>query len=534
MAILEIENLRVSFNTEKGIFEAVKGISFSIDKGEALALVGESGAGKSVTAHSILKLLPYPTAFHPSGKIIFEDKDLLLMSEKDLLGIRGNRISMIFQEPMTSLNPLHPIVKQVAEAITIHQGASDKRASIKAMELFDLVQLPEAATRKNAFPHELSGGQRQRVMIAMALANHPSILIADEPTTALDVTIQAEILSLLKDLQLKLGMGLLLISHDLNIVRKIASRCCIMKAGEIVEQGNVDRVLTNPDHEYTKLLIQSEPKGKPYTVPVEGEPVVQVKNVNVYFPMGQGFLGRPKNYLHAVDDASFDLRKGETLGIVGESGSGKTTLALAVLRILKSEGSIVLLGKQIDGLKSNVLRPLRKNMQIVFQDPFGSLNPRFNIAEIVGEGLHAHRIVKDKTEFRNLVDQALDDVGIDPESKNRYPHEFSGGQRQRISIARAIILRPHLLILDEPTSSLDLSVQAQIIELLKVIQKKYMIAYLFISHDLSVVRSISHSIAIMEKGKVVEHGETEKIFASPEHPYTRKLLGAAFAFAARE
>jgi microcin C transport system ATP-binding protein len=531
MALLEIENLKVSFSTEKGTVEAVKGISFKIEKGESLALVGESGAGKSVTAHSILRLLPYPQASHPDGRIMFEGKDLLKLSEKELEGIRGNKISMIFQEPMTSLNPLHSITKQVAEAVIIHQGLSAKQAQARAIELFHLVQLPEAAQRHGAFPHELSGGQRQRVMIAMALANDPNILIADEPTTALDVTIQAEILILLKDLQARLGMALLLISHDLSIVRKIATECCIMKDGLIVERGVVGTVLATPSHDYTKLLIQSEPKGKPYTIPVDGEPVLRAINLKVSFPIGHGFWGKVKHYLVAVDDVSFVLRKGETLGIVGESGSGKSTLAFAILRLLRTDGTVVLKNMVLSGLKNKEMRPFRKNMQIVFQDPFGSLNPRFNIEQIVGEGLTAHKMVSEKKEYLRLIDEALTEVGLDPETKNRYPHEFSGGQRQRISIARAIILKPELLILDEPTSSLDLSVQAQILELLKRIQQKYMIAYIFISHDLAVVRSLSHSIAIMEKGKIVETGDTEQVFTAPVHPYTKKLLDAALMFA---
>ncbi|MBN1411753.1 MAG: ABC transporter ATP-binding protein [Spirochaetales bacterium] len=528
--MLEVKDLSVAFHTEKGEFQAVDSISFTIDKGEILALVGESGAGKSVTAFSILQLLPYPQAFHPSGSILFHGREVLGARDADLRQIRGNKVTMIFQEPMTSLNPLHTVLKQVRESIIIHQGLSDRQATEKAFELFRIVQLPDIEKRPKAYPHELSGGQRQRVMIAMALANQPDLLIADEPTTALDVTIQAEILNLLKELRRKLGMGLLIITHDLTIVRKIADNCCIMKEGKIVERGPVARVFKSPEHEYTKMLLDSEPKGAPHATPSMDKPVLLADNLSVTFPIGKNLMGRPKSLLKAVDSVNIKIHEAETIGVVGESGSGKTTLALAALRLIRSRGSIVFLGGEIQGLKSRQVRPLRKKMQIVFQDPFGSLNPRFTIAQIIEEGLLAHKMVKDKVARRKLIAEVLEEVGIEPENMDRYPYEFSGGQRQRISIARALILKPELIILDEPTSSLDLSVQAQVLELLKKIQEKHRIAYLFISHDLKVVRSMSHSIVIMEKGKIVEYGPAEKVFTSPAHPYTQKLLEAALAF----
>ena len=530
MSLLKVKNLSVSFRTENGLLNAVRNISFSIDKGESLALVGESGAGKSVTAYSILQLLPYPQAFHPAGSIIFKGEEILNAKNKILRKIRGNQISMIFQEPMTSLNPLHSIVKQVAESLIIHKGKSKTKAEERACELLHLVQLPEVDRRKNALPHELSGGQRQRVMIAMALANEPDLLIADEPTTALDVTIQAEILKLLSSLKQELNMALLLITHDLGIVRKVAKRCCVMTEGQIVEQGSVETIFKSPKHGYTKTFIASEPSGKPRSIPDKTYQIILAENLKVHFPLNTNFLGKPKQWIKAVDDVSISINKGETLGLVGESGSGKSTLALAVLRLISSKGKIVFSGKEIQDKKSRELRRLRKNMQIVFQDPFGSLNPRMSIEQIVGEGLSVHTIVNDKEENIRLINMVLEEVGLDKNSKNRYPHEFSGGQRQRISIARALILKPDLLILDEPTSSLDLSVQAQIIDLLREIQERYNIAYLFISHDLRVVSALSHKVAIMKDGKIIECGPTEEIFKNPKSTYTKDLLNAAFIY----
>ncbi len=529
-SIIDINNLSVSFHTEKGIYEAVKGSTFKINRGECVALVGESGAGKSVTAHSILQLLPYPQAFHPEGSSIkFKGQELVGASEEELLKIRGNKITMIFQEPMTSLNPLHPILKQVSESLILHQGLGQAEADLKSLELLHIVQLAEAERRRNALPHELSGGQRQRVMIAMALANRPELLIADEPTTALDVTIQAEILKPLAELQKKFEMSMLLITHDLGIVRKISHRCCIMTNGEIVEKGNVKDIFKEPGHEYTKKLLGSEPRGNPLSTPDKTKAIVEGKNIKVYFTIKKSFFGKPKQQVKAVDDISLNIYEGETLGLVGESGSGKTTYALAILKLLESEGEIIFTGRNISNLKIKAMRPLRKEIQIVFQDPFGSLNPRLSISKIVGEGLLVHKIGKTKEEHEKLIDNVLVEVGMDPETKHRYPHEFSGGQRQRISIARALILQPKLLILDEPTSSLDLTVQAQIVDLLRTIQLKYKISYLFISHDLRVVKAMSHRIAIMEKGKMIEQGPADQIFEAPKHPYTKKLIQAAFA-----
>ncbi|RPJ07069.1 MAG: ABC transporter ATP-binding protein, partial [Spirochaetaceae bacterium] len=468
MPLVTVSDLSISFHTHKGDFQAVKNVSFSIEKGECLALVGESGAGKSVTAHSIMKLLPHPEAFFPSGKILFQEQNILQTPEDKMQAIRGNRITMIFQEPMTSLNPLHPIIRQVAEILVTHQGMSREKAEEQAVHVLEDVQFHEAKTRAKALPHELSGGQRQRVMIAMALANNPDLLIADEPTTALDVTIQAELLKLLLQLQKKYGMALLLITHDLGIVRKIADRVVIMKNGIFVEQGLVKDVFANPKEPYTRELIGSEPSGKPVpTNDKEEKILVKTDSLSVSFPLAKSIFGRTISRINAVDDAAIAVRQGTTFGIVGESGSGKTTLALAILRLLKSCGTIVFQGRRTDLLKSNQLRPLRRQMQIVFQDPFGSLNPRLTVGRIVGEGLEAHRVTTDQDEIRRLVSEALSEVGIDPESYDKYPHEFSGGQRQRISIARALVLKPELVVLDEPTSSLDLTVQAQIVELLR-------------------------------------------------------------------
>ncbi|MBN1525245.1 MAG: ABC transporter ATP-binding protein [Spirochaetales bacterium] len=530
MSLVEITDLSISFHTHKGVFSAVKNISLSITKGECLALVGESGAGKSVTAHSILRLLPQPESFYPTGSILFHDVDMLKADEITLQKIRGNRITMIFQEPMTSLNPLHTIIKQVAESLIIHQGLSKQDAEAKAIELLHDVQFPEAESRAKALPHELSGGQRQRVMIAMALANNPELLIADEPTTALDVTIQAELLKLLKALQKKYGMALLLITHDLGIVRKIADRAAIMRNGIIIEQDTVNNIFSAPKEEYTRELIGSEPSGKPVFPVNAAKTLLQAGPLSVSFPMKKTFFGRPTEWLNAVKNAEILITEGTTLGIVGESGSGKTTLAFALLRLVKSKGPVVFQKKHIDSLKSGEIRPLRREMQIVFQDPFGSLNPRLTIGKIVGEGLEAHDITRKEEKKRQLVETVLTEVGIDPDAYDRYPHEFSGGQRQRISIARALVLKPRLVVLDEPTSSLDLTVQAQIIDLLRELQNKHHLTFIFISHDLRVVRALSHFVAVMEKGIIVEQGPADIIFDKPEHPYTQKLIEAAFLF----
>jgi microcin C transport system ATP-binding protein len=530
MSLIEIVDLSVGFHTHRGDNLVVDHVSFSINKGACLALVGESGAGKSVSAHSILRLLPYPTAFHPSGKILYSGTDLLALPEPELQKIRGHRIAMIFQEPMTSLNPLHPIVKQVAEALQIHQGLDWHRARTRTLELFNLVQLSEGLERAQALPHELSGGQRQRVMIAMALANNPDLLIADEPTTALDVTIQAEILNLLKDLQGKLGMALLLITHDLGIVRKVADTAAIMTKGRIVEAGAVETIFARPSHEYTKTLLASEPGGAPLPSNQEPAELARVEHLSVRFTLKKNLLGQPVKTVTAVNDASLSIGAGQTLGLVGESGSGKTTLGLALLRLIKSEGTIVFMGQNIQGMKSRALRPRRREMQIVFQDPFGSLNPRLTIGQIVGEGLQAHGIGRDRTAREPLIREALSETGIDPGLIDRYPHEFSGGQRQRISVARALVLKPRLIVLDEPTSSLDLTVQAQIVELLRKIQSSHGLAYIFISHDLRVVRALSHRIAVMEKGRIVEQGPADDLFINPRELYTRNLIAASFLF----
>ncbi len=526
-ALLRIEDLAVSFDTQDGEVRAVRGVSFAVDRGETVALVGESGSGKSVSALSVLRLLPYPKARHPSGRVLFDGADLLRAAEPELRAVRGGRIGMIFQEPMTSLNPLHTIEKQIGETLQLHRGMSPRRARERIVELLRLVGLSGVEHRLGAYPHQLSGGQRQRVMIAMALANEPDLLIADEPTTALDVTIQAQILTLLKSLQQKLGMGLLLITHDLNIVRHVADRVCVMTDGELVEQGPVTRIFAQPQHAYTRKLLDAEPSGRPRPISGDAAEVLAADDVRVWFPVRGGLLRRTVDHVRAVDGVTLSVRAGETLGIVGESGSGKTTLGLALLRLEKSRGAITFDGRPIDGLSGKVLRPLRREMQIVFQDPFGSLSPRMSVAQIIEEGLRLHGIGGDAAGRDALVVQALDEVGLDPESRHRYPHEFSGGQRQRIAIARAMVLKPKLLILDEPTSALDRSVQAQIVALLRDLQERHRLAYLFISHDLSVVRAMSHRLVVMRDGEVVEQGRAERVFEAPEHPYTRQLIAAA-------
>ena len=525
--LLQVENLSVTFGTGDGMVEAVQGVSFEIRRGETLALVGESGSGKSVTALSVLQLLPYPAARHPTGSIRFQGRELVGAPASDLLAVRGNRVSMIFQEPMTSLNPLHTIERQVNEVLILHKGLSRDSARKRTLELLDQVGIPDAANRLDAYPHQLSGGQRQRVMIAMALANEPDLLIADEPTTALDVTIQAQILKLLKTLQARYGMALLFITHDLGIVRKMADRVCVMTKGRIVEHGPVARVFDNPQHSYTQHLLSAEPKGRPAAADPASPEILRLDDIKVHFPIRRGVLRRTVGHVKAVDGVSLALRRGHTIGLVGESGSGKTTLGLALLRLEKSRGGIYFDGEDLQALGARELRALRRQMQIVFQDPFISLSPRMSVCEIVGEGLEVHRI-GNKAERDHAIDQALDEVGLDPASRERYPHEFSGGQRQRIAIARALVLKPRFIVLDEPTSALDMSVQAQIVDLLRDLQARHGLAYLFISHDLRVVRALADEVIVLRHGKVVERGPSQQVFESPQTPYTQALIAAAF------
>ncbi|MFN3579536.1 MAG: ABC transporter ATP-binding protein [Pseudomonas sp.] len=526
--LIRIDNLSVAFRSKTEEVMAVREVSLEIRPGETLALVGESGSGKSVTAHSILRLLPYPQAHHPTGRILYKGEDLLLAKEKRLRQVRGNRISMIFQEPMSSLNPLHTVERQINEVLFLHKGLDKKAARARTLELLELVGIPEPAKRLSAYPHELSGGQRQRVMIAMALANEPELLIADEPTTALDVTVQLKILELLKSLQEKLGMALLLISHDLNLVRRIAHRVCVMYQGCVVEENDCATLFADPRHEYTQRLIAADPSGDPVTVEADAPVIMRAEQLRIWFPIKQGVLRRTVDHVKAVTDASFTLKKGHTLGIVGESGSGKTTLGLALLRLVESQGLIECNGQRLDGLSQDAVRPMRRQFQVVFQDPFGSLSPRMSVAQIISEGLEIHRI-GDEQEREQMVIQALQEVGLDPTSRHRYPHEFSGGQRQRVAIARALVLKPSLILLDEPTSALDRTVQAQVVELLRDLQQRHNLSYLFISHDLAVVKALSHELMVIRQGSIVEQGSAHEIFASPQHDYTRQLLEAAFA-----
>ena len=525
-ALLDVRDLSVAF--ARGTVVAADNVSFRIGKGETVALVGESGSGKTVSALSILRLLPYPSASHPSGEIWFQGRNMLKLSERQLQAVRGNRISMIFQEPMTSLNPLHTIERQVGEVLRVHKHLDDKSVRARVLELLHKVGIRDPEQRLDAFPHQLSGGQRQRVMIAMALANEPELLIADEPTTALDVTIQAQILDLLKQLQREMGMALLLITHDLGIVRKMAERVYIMQGGKIVEDGETEDIFTRPQHAYTKQLLAAEPKGAPPPANDTAPVVVETDNLKVWFPIKRGLLRNTVDYVKAVDGLSLKLRQGQTLGVVGESGSGKTTLGLAILRLISSEGPIVYMGKRIDGLTSRDMRPLRKDMQIVFQDPYGALSPRLSIGQIIEEGLLIQAPELDYTERRARVSVALKEVGLDPGAQDRYPHEFSGGQRQRIAIARAMVLQPKFVMLDEPTSALDMSVQAQIVDLLRDLQKKHDLAYMFISHDLKVIRALCNYVVVMRNGKAVEEGPAAEVFANPKEDYTKALLAAAF------
>jgi microcin C transport system ATP-binding protein len=524
--LIEVRDLAVEFVTGEQIHRVVEGISFDIRRGETLALVGESGSGKSVIAHSFLRLLPYPLARHPSGTIYYAGHDLLTLSEKRLRTIRGNRIAMVFQEPMTSLNPLQSIEKQINEVLGLHKGLQGKAATLRTLELLELVGITEPEKRLKALPHELSGGQRQRVMIAMALANEPELLIADEPTTALDVTVQLKILKLLTELQARLGMALLLISHDLNLVRRIAHRVCVMQHGRIVEQASCEELFRSPQHPYTQELLGAEPSGGPVDN-VAGAPLLEVDDLRVWFPIKKGLFKKTVDHVKAVDGITFSLPQGHTLGIVGESGSGKSTLGLAILRLIGSKGAIRFQGKTLDCLTQKEIRPLRRQMQVVFQDPFGSLSPRMCVGEIVGEGLRIHGMGTEAEQELAII-EALKEVGLDPETRYRYPHEFSGGQRQRIAIARALVLKPALIVLDEPTSALDRTVQRQVVELLRSLQKKYNLTYLFISHDLAVVKALSHQLMVVKQGKVVEQGAARSIFAAPQHIYTQQLLEAAF------
>lgn len=526
--LLSVRDLAVAFTQGDRTSLAVDHVSFDIQSGETIALVGESGSGKSVTALSILKLLPYPAANHPSGEIHYGETDLFTATEQQLRSVRGNEISMIFQEPMTSLNPLHTIERQIGEILKLHRGMSSEKARARTLELLNQVGIREPEKRLDAFPHQLSGGQRQRVMIAMALANEPKLLIADEPTTALDVTVQAQILELLADLKRKRSLSMLFITHDLGIVRKIADRVCVMTKGKIVETGPTAEIFANPQHEYTRHLLAAEPKGQPPSANLDAETVMKGDAIRVWFPIKKGFMRKVVDHVKAVDGIDVIVRAGQTLGVVGESGSGKTTLGLALSRMISSEGEIRFRGERIDARSFREMRPLRREMQIVFQDPFGSLSPRMSVSEIIEEGLKIHERRLSADERDRMVVAVLEEVGLDPAARFRYPHEFSGGQRQRIAIARAMVLKPRFVMLDEPTSALDMSVQAQVVDLLRDLQSRHDLAYLFISHDLKVVRALANEVIVMRNGKVMETGTAEQIFTTPRTDYTRALIAAAF------
>lgn len=532
--LLSVRDLSVAFHQGGRESLAVDRVSFDIGRGEIVALVGESGSGKSVSAASVLKLLPYPAASHPSGQILFDGRDLMTASEPELRAVRGNDITMIFQEPMTSLNPLHSIERQISEILALHQGLEGAPARARVLELLHQVGIREPEKRLTAFPHELSGGQRQRVMIAMALANRPKLLIADEPTTALDVTVQAQILELLGRLKSEHGMSMLFITHDLGIVRKFADRVCVMTKGKIVEAGPVEDIFERPQHAYTKKLLASEPRGEPPLLDETKPIVMQGEDIRVWFPIKAGFLRRTVDHVKAVDGVDLTLRAGQTLGVVGESGSGKTTLGLALSRLISSKGRISFIGKDIDAFSYSEMRPLRDRLQIVFQDPFGSLSPRMSVGEIIAEGLKVHEKQLTAEERDSRVAWALEEVGLDPATRWRYPHEFSGGQRQRIAIARAMVLKPRFVMLDEPTSALDMTVQAQVVDLLRDLQAKHDLAYLFISHDLKVVKALANELIVMRGGKVVEKGPAAEVFAAPKADYTRALMAAAFNLEAVE
>jgi microcin C transport system ATP-binding protein len=527
MSLLEVKDLSVAFSQGGKTTLAVDQVSFTLEKGQTLALVGESGSGKSVTANSILKLLAYPSASHPSGKILFKGENLLDADEADLRRVRGRDITMIFQEPMTSLNPLHTVEKQIGEILDLHQSMRGDNARARIIDLLKKVGIRDPETRLQDYPHQLSGGQRQRVMIAMALANNPDLLIADEPTTALDVTVQAQILKLLKDLQKEFGMALLLITHDLGIVRHMADNVVVMQKGKVVEQRPAKELFANPQHAYTKMLLAAEPRGNPLPLDAAAETLVTTDNLKVWFPIKRGFFRNTIGHIKAVDGLTCEVKAGQTLGIVGESGSGKTTLGLAILRLISSQGPITYRGKRIDSLNNKAMRPLRRDMQVVFQDPFGSLSPRLSVLQIVEEGLMIQNPNMSASDRRARVATSLSETGLDPDTMDRYPHEFSGGQRQRIAIARALALEPKFIMLDEPTSALDMSVQAQVVDLLRKLQVKHNLGYLFISHDLKVVRALANEVIVMRNGVVVERGPSQQIFANPQHDYTKALLSAS-------
>ncbi len=526
--LLSVRDLSVAFRAGGRETLAVRQASFDIGQGEAVALVGESGSGKSVTALSILRLLPYPAARHPGGSIAFKGRDLLKLSERDMQRVRGDDITIIFQEPLSSLNPLHTIEKQIGEILLLHRGLTGAPARARTLQVLEQVGISDPASRLKAYPHQLSGGQRQRVMIAMALANEPDLLIADEPTTALDVTVQAQIIALLKDIQQRLGMSLLFITHDLGIVRKIAQRVCVMKEGRIVEQGEVERVFAAPAHPYTRALLAAEPKPDPAPPQPAAPLLLETTDLKVWFPIRRGVLRKTVGHIKAVDGVSVTLRKGETLGVVGESGSGKTTLGLALLRLISSDGPIVFMGNKLQGLRFQQMRPFRRDMQVVFQDPYGSLSPRLSVAEIIKEGLRVHHRAMPERERDARVIGALTDVGLDPETRVRFPHEFSGGQRQRIAVARAIVLEPTFVVLDEPTSALDMLIQCQMVDLFRDLQKRRNLTYLFISHDLRVVAALASRLLVMRAGKIVESGDAAELFRNPKTDYTRALFAAAF------
>ncbi|WP_035485926.1 ABC transporter ATP-binding protein [Geminicoccus roseus] len=527
MPLLDVRDLEVRFHGGNGEIVAVEGVSFSVDRGETLALVGESGSGKSVSALSIPQLLPYPKAYHPAGSILLDGAEMIGAPETILRDLRGKRIGMIFQEPLTSLNPLHTVERQIGEVLQLHDGLHGDALRRRIVELLEQVRIRDPKSRLGSYPHQLSGGQRQRVMIAIAIACRPDLLIADEPTTALDVTVQAAILRLLRELQAEMGMGILLVSHDLAVVRKVAQRVAVMRHGRIVETGPLDQIMQAPEHPYTRMLMAAEPKGPPAPSALDAPILVRAEKLNVDFPLGGGWFGRPRRVVHAVQDVTVSIREGTTLGVVGESGSGKTTLGLALLRLIGSDGPIVVQGEAIDRLPRKEVRRLRKQLQIVFQDPFGSLSPRMSVGEIVGEGLDIHDLCPKGEARRERVAQALVEVGLEPDTMDRYPHEFSGGQRQRIGIARALVLDPAFIVLDEPTSALDVSIQVQIIDLLKDLQQRRRLTFMFISHDLRVVRAIAHEVVVMKDGRIVEAGPTEEVMTRPTDPYTQALLRAA-------
>ena len=525
---LSVRDLSIAFRSGKRETLAVDRVSFDIAKGECLALVGESGSGKSATALSIMKLLPYPAASHPSGSITFHGRDLLQLPEREMQKVRGDDITIVFQEPMTSLNPLHTIEKQIGEILLLHRGLTGAPARERTLEVLTQVGIPDPQTRLKSYPHQLSGGQRQRVMIAMALANEPDLLIADEPTTALDVTVQAQIIALLKEIQARLHMSLLFITHDLGIVRKIAQRVCVMKDGKIVEHGPVEQVFNTPQHPYTQALLAAEPRPDPAPPRPDAPLLLETNNLKVWFPITAGFMRKVVGHVKACDGLTIKLRKGETLGVVGESGSGKSTLGRAILRLISSEGPIAYMGNNLQGLKFKEMRPFRRDMQIVFQDPYGSLSPRMSIADIIKEGLKVHHPDMTEAQRDERIIQALNDVGLDPETRFRFPHEFSGGQRQRIAVARALVLEPKFIVLDEPTSALDMVIQAQMVDLLRDLQKRHDLTYLFISHDLRVVAALASRLIVMRHGLVVEAGEAAELFRNPKTDYTRALFAAAF------